>query len=922
MMKNPVQALHELKQSIWYDNIERKLLQNGELAAMINDGIIRGITSNPSIFKNAIANSSDYDDALKPMAWSGLQSEKIFFELAIDDIRAAADLFLPLYEETQGGDGYVSLEVSPFLADDTEGTINQAKELWERVERPNLMIKIPATIAGLPAITAAIASGINVNVTLIFSNQRYADVIDAYMAGLEQRLAAGLPVNHIASVASFFVSRLDSKIDKALDALGTDSASSLKGKVALANSRLAYILYEEKFSTSRFKNLAGKGARAQRPLWASTGTKNPAYSDVLYVDELIAPNTVNTVPPQTLENFRDHGKASLSLQGHEEESRDILENLAALDISLDQATLELEEEGVKAFADAFTDLLNTIETRAKLAQSELGALARHIPARVKSLAEADTVQRLYAHDPSLWTDDPAGQAEIIKRLGWLTAPTDSLQLIPQLNELLAACQNDSYTNVLLLGMGGSSLAPEVMSETFGVQSANGKPGLSLKILDSTDPAQVIAALKNSEIAKTLYVVASKSGSTSEVMAFYDYFWAQAKQALGDSAALHFVAVTDPGSKLAAIAEEHNFRKIIFADPTIGGRYSVLIAFGITAAALMGINVADFLKRANRMTELCLPAVSPERNPGLVLGAIIGEAVLRGRDKLTILTDPELRSFGSWLEQLIAESSGKQGKGIVPVDIEPQAKVEKYSADRLFVYINTSNTQADFVAALHKAHQPALNIQVANIADLGAEFYRWEFATAIACAVIGVNAFDQPDVQDNKIRTKNKTEEYKQSQSFDEGEPIWENEAGKVFSDKIPHIEDAWSVSDVIDIFLKQAKPGDYVAINAYLPRNEKTLNSLQKFRAAVQKHTGLATTLGFGPRFLHSTGQLHKGGPNTGLFIQITADPVEDIEIPNQGITFGVMERAQALGDLEALLARQRRAIRVHLLDARIEDLI
>ena len=349
-MKNPVQALHKLNQSIWYDNIERKLLQNGELAAMIHDGLIRGITSNPSIFKNAIASSSDYDDALKPMAWSGLDPEKIFFELAIEDIRAATDLFAPLYKETRGGDGYVSLEVSPFLADDTEGTINQAKELWEKVDRPNLMIKIPATIAGLPAITAAIASGINVNVTLIFSIERYAEVIDAYMAGLEQRLAANLPIDNIASVASFFVSRLDSKIDKALEALGTNDAKNLMGKVALANSRLAYSLYEEKFGTDRFKTLAGKGAHAQRPLWASTGTKNPDYSDVLYVDELIAPNTVNTVPPHTLENFRDHGKASLSLQGHEDESRAILEKLAALGISLEHATLELEKEGVKSFA--------------------------------------------------------------------------------------------------------------------------------------------------------------------------------------------------------------------------------------------------------------------------------------------------------------------------------------------------------------------------------------------------------------------------------------------------------------------------------------------------------------------------------------------------------------------------------------------
>ncbi|MCD4671843.1 MAG: bifunctional transaldolase/phosoglucose isomerase, partial [Anaerolineaceae bacterium] len=741
---NSIQELHQLQQSIWYDNIERRLLQNGELAAMIRNGDICGITSNPSIFNKAIANSSDYDAALKPMAWSGLDPEKIFFELAIEDIRAAADLFTPLYEETKGGDGYVSLEVSPFLAHDTEETIQQAKWLWKTVERPNLMIKIPATRAGLPAITQAIAAGINVNVTLIFSINRYAEVIEAYLAGLEQRLAEGLPIDKIASVASFFVSRLDTKIDIALEKVGSENARSLMGKAALANSRLAYALYLEKFNTERFKKLENQGARTQRPLWASTGTKNPAYSDVLYVEKLIAANTVNTVPPHTLEAFRDHGQAALSLEGHEAESRSIIDELGALGLSLDQATEELEAAGVKAFADAFTNLLHAIENRAKIARAELGPLAELIPGRVKKLADTDTVKRIFAHDPTLWTNDPDGQAEIRKRLGWLNAPTESALLIPQLSELLFSCQNNGYTNALLLGMGGSSLAPEVLSETFGAQDAAGKPGLALKILDSTDPAQVQAALESSEISKTLYVIASKSGSTSEVMAFLDFFWSQAIQAVGDTAPQHFVAVTDPDSKLAAIANERNFRKIILADPNVGGRYSALIAFGLTAFALLGLDVDQLLARADSMAKLCRPEVSPERNPGLVLGAILGEAALQQRDKLTVLTDPELRSFGSWLEQLIAESSGKAGKGIIPVDIEPQGEAEKYGRDRLFVYLNRSNTLVNFIEALQKAGQPVLSIQVPENADLGAEFFRWEMATAVACAVLGVNAFDQPD----------------------------------------------------------------------------------------------------------------------------------------------------------------------------------
>lgn len=919
---NPIEKLHHLKQSIWYDNIERRLLQNGELAALIQNGDIRGITSNPSIFNKAIAQSSDYDTALKPMAWSGLSPEAIFFELAIEDIRAAADLFLPLYMETSGGDGYVSLEVSPFLADDTEATIQQAQWLWDTVDRPNLMVKIPATRAGLPAITQSIAAGINVNVTLIFSLARYAEVIEAYLAGLEKRQAAGLPLKHIASVASFFVSRLDTKIDQALEKDGSAQARSLLGKAALANSRLAFALYLDQFSSPRFKALEAQGANAQRPLWASTGTKNPAYSDVLYVDELVAANTVNTMPPHTLEAFRDHGNASLALEGREEESRQVLQSLTALNISLDTATAELEAEGVQSFADSFTELLHTIEERAKVAQAELGPLAKAIPVRVQKLADANTVQRIFNHDPSLWTDNPAGQEEIRQRLGWLNAPMESLKLIPQLTQLLLECQQDGYTHALLLGMGGSSLAPEVLAETFGPQRVNGRPGLDLSILDSTDPAQVSAALQRSPIQMTLYVVASKSGSTSEVSAFLDFFWAQAVETLGESdASRHFIVVTDPGSQLAQIAHQRNFRDVILADPSVGGRYSALTAFGMSAAALLGLDLRQLLARADQMAAQNQPGVTAGRNPGLVLGAILGEAALQKRDKLTILADPELLAFGSWLEQLIAESSGKSGKGIIPVDLEPLTAPTTYGADRLFVYLNRSNSLADFTLNLQKAGQPVLTFPVPEDMDLGAEFFRWEMATAVACAILGINAFDQPDVQDSKVRTKAKIVEYQKTHTFDEGSPLWENEDGQVFGSPLSGLDQAWSLSDVLEIFLKQAKSGDYIALNAYLPRNPLSLTSLQLLRAAILKHTGCATTLGFGPRFLHSTGQLHKGGPNSGLFIQITDNPETELDIPNENITFSALERAQALGDFEALLARDRRVIRIHLLQSGIEDL-
>ena len=366
---NPIHDLHAFGQSIWYDNIERRLLNNGELAAMIERGDIRGVTSNPSIFNNAIANSTDYDDALVPLAKQGFTKEEIYEHLAVADIQAACDLFLPLYDESNGGDGYVSLEVSPYLADDTAGTCQDAARLWGWVDRPNLMIKIPGTKAGLPAITRTIAAGINVNVTLIFSIDRYTEIMDAYLAGLEQRLEAGESIERVASVASFFVSRIDSNVDNRLSALleiagdNAQWAETLKGELAIASAKVAYARYKEIFSGERWDHLKANGAQIQRPLWASTSTKNPKYPDTMYVDALIGPGTVNTIPPKTLDAFADHGTAELTLEADLDDARSAFDYLYALDISMDEITQELEDAGVESFAEAFTSLLDSVEKR-------------------------------------------------------------------------------------------------------------------------------------------------------------------------------------------------------------------------------------------------------------------------------------------------------------------------------------------------------------------------------------------------------------------------------------------------------------------------------------------------------------------------------------------------------------------------------
>jgi len=925
---NRIQQLHELKQSLWYDNIQRRLLVNEELARMISDGLIRGVTSNPSIFHNAIAKSSDYDAALKPMAWAGWTASQIYQQLAIEDIQQAADLFEPLYKETNGADGYVSLEVNPLLANDTVATVAEAERLWNLVDRPNLMVKIPATHEGIPAVRQAIAAGININVTLIFSQERYLEVVDAYLGGLEDRLAKGLPLDHLTSVASFFVSRIDTKVDKMLDEIAEKrpeiaiKARALRGRAAVASARMVYALFLKEFATERFANLKRHGARMQRPLWASTSTKNPSYRDVIYVEELIGTDTVNTVPPQTLEAFADHGKVEVKLGPDVQAVRQLFVDLESLGISMEQVNRELEEEGVKAFADAFIALLGTLEERRVKAQAELGPLADVLPAQIVHMEFNQTMRRIFSLDASLWVEDPEIQKEIQNRLGWLLLPQSSRTRIAEVNKVAVECVQAGYQHALLLGMGGSSLAPEVLQLVYGAGKISGSNGLDLMILDSTDPTQVRDAARYAQLEKSVFIVSSKSGTTIEVKAFLEYFWDKSAAKFGDQAGMHFIAITDPGTELESLARKRGFRDVLLGDPMVGGRYSALSVFGLLPAALIGMDIHKLLKRASEMMEQCLAAVPGGRNPGLVLGTLIGEAELAGKDKLTIIADPEIEACGAWLEQLIAESTGKNGRGIVPVDAEPEMSVERYGKDRLFVYLRCGGARDGFVDDLRSAGQPVAEVVVQDAYDLGAEFYRWEIATAVACAVLGVNAFDQPDVQDNKTRTKQKIDAYRVDGVLDGDPPVWEGPGGRVYGLVMDGLEKAVTLKDTVGLLLKLAQPGDYIAINAFLPRNPRMQARLQKLRKAIMEQTGCATTLGFGPRFLHSSGQLHKGGANNGVFLQITANPSEDIDIPNMGFSFGTLELAQALGDLEALLSRGRRAIRVHLTDGRLEDLV
>jgi transaldolase/glucose-6-phosphate isomerase len=523
------------------------------------------------------------------------------------------------------------------------------------------------------------------------------------------------------------------------------------------------------------------------------------------------------------------------------------------------------------------------------------------------------VARLWARDPSLWTD----QGED-KWLGWLHIADEQQKTIKRFANFAAEVKDSGFSHLLLLGMGGSSLCPDVLSKSFG--KLDGFP--ALHILDSTDPEQIRAIEKKIDLARTLFFVSSKSGTTLEPNIFKQYFYDRAQEAVGkDETGNRFIAITDPGSKLREEAEREQFRKIFLGVPSIGGRYSALSDFGLAPAAAMGIDVGSFLESAIRMVRACGDA-SARNNPGVILGAILGTAHNYGRDKVTIVASPAINDLGAWLEQLLAESTGKHGKGLIPVDREAPGAPEVYGDDRVFVYLRLESApdaaQDAVVADLRTAGQPIVMISIADAYDLGQEFFRWEIATAVAGSIIGINPFDQPDVEASKVATRKLTEEYEQSGALRSESPVFAGEGVKLFADAtnaaaLKQTSEENTLRGFIRAHLNRLESHDYFALLAYLEMNEGHERTLQQARAAVRDAKKVATCLGFGPRFLHSTGQAYKGGPNRGVFLQVTCDDKDDLPVPNQKYTFGVVKAAQARGDFEVLSERGRRALRVHL---------
>ncbi len=839
------------------------------------------MTSNPAIFEKAILGSTDYDEQLTELAEQSLDARRIYEEIAILDVQTACDVLRPVWDDADGAHGFVSLEVEPAVAHDTDLTIEQAHDFWRRVDRPNLMVKIPGTEEGVPAIEEAIAAGINVNVTLLFSVESYNAIAEAYIRGMERRLDAGESMD-VHSVASFFVSRVDTEVDKRLEALGRED---LRGVAAIANARAAYQHFKELFLGERFARVRDAGAPVQRPLWASTGVKDPQYSETKYVDSLVGPHTVNTMPMPTLlacaELLEVHGATA------DQDPTPDLQALADAGIDMGDVTKKLLKEGIQKFVEPFDALMEGIELaregvvtgRPATIKSALpDELEPAIVKRVQQALDEDVVKRIWSKDESLWGGP--GVPEIANRLGWLTISDKMLDHADELGEFVASVKADGFTDVALLGMGGSSLGPEVIRRSFGDIPG----GLRLHVLDSTDPGAVLALERSVDLEHTLFLVSSKSGGTIETLSHMRYFL---ERGGGDGS--RFVVVTDPGSPLVDTAKELGFRRVFENDPNIGGRYSVLSYFGLVPAALAGVNVEALLSAAQVAEQNSASRGDAGANSGLWLGVVMGELALQGRDKLTFVVSPPIESFGLWGEQLVAESTGKHGKGILPVADEPLGAADAYGDDRVFVYLRNPDdpeeTLDQRVEELGRAGHPTITLEVHGAADLGRVFFFAEFATAVAGWVLGINPFDQPNVQEAK-----------------------DNTAKVLEAGDLPDVDPG-----DLEELIKGAGPPHYLAVLGFAAPSEAIDAAVAELRAAVRDATKATTTFGYGPRYLHSTGQMHKGGPPTGLFLQFVHDGDEDVEIPGAGYTFGHLKHAQAIGDLLTLRDHGLSAVQVRI---------
>ena len=922
-------------QSYWLDNLTREKITSGEIQNRMTQQGLRGITSNPSIFNKAMAEGNSYDQQIKELVQQVNSPSRIYEMLTVKDVQEACDILKPVYEQSGGIDGFVSLEVSPYLARNTNGTIDEVHRLFKEVNRPNCFIKIPGTKEGIPAIEQMLYEGIPINITLLFSVERYVEIVKAYIRALQRRDTEGKPVNNVLSVASFFLSRIDVLTDQLLGyhiipeagSKGDEALlpASLLSKAGIASARLAYQQFIGLFGSEEWKMLEGKGAHVQRPLWASTGNKDPLYDDLRYVESLIGQDTVNTLPDETIDALAAHGKLRKNTIGEKlVEARQLFAQLMTFDINIEFVTQQLENEGIQKFKESYNKLIENLDKKRLALLGERhstqliswGNLKKESDPAFASLDEKQAGRRLFAKDPYLWKNDPIQVEAIQNGLGWLTLPESFAHKTEELISFTEELKNERYEYAVLLGMGGSSLCAEVARKTWATRNGY----LKLIVLDNTDPAAIHQVEEQINLEKTLFIVASKSGTTLESLCFFRYFYDQVQKKNQVEPGKHFVAITDVGTPLVKTAGDYQFRKVFINPSDVGGRYSVLSYFGLLPMALMGIDIRTLLLNAIQMKDSCDPFVPATINPGIGLGCLLGMAQRSGRDKITFVISPSIQSFGLWVEQLLAESTGKEGLGVVPIQGESLGDLEVYGKDRIFVHLyltSDDNTSHEIkLSALEKAGYPIVRIGLPDKLALGGEYYRWEVATAIAGMVIGINAFDQPNVAESKRNTDQLLKEWKQNGTFNKPSPVLITEPIAVY----PGIKAAplldqqhSSVTAFVQGFTSMAQPGDYIALLPYFLPTDASTRLFETWRQEMRDDHQVATTLLEGPRYLHSIGQLHKGGPDTGIFVIMIKDENQELPIPGEEFGFSVLHQAQALGDFRSLNDNGRRVILLQL---------
>ncbi|MEW5951380.1 MAG: bifunctional transaldolase/phosoglucose isomerase [Elusimicrobia bacterium] len=909
--------LKEKKQSLWLDNLSREMFANGFLISMKDKYLVSGLTSNPSIFEKALSkNGGAYDFQISVLSGKNISCEEILSDLMIQDIQMACDFFKPVWEESFGEDGFVSLEVSPLFSFDMESILKEAQMLYEKAGRENLLIKIPATESGLKAGKILLTKGIGVNFTLIFSPSVYQKVINTYDEALKETLTDQVKKKPF-SVASFFVSRIDSAVDSALDekaAASKDPAEinmilSLKGKAAVSWSILAYEKY-----LNFFLNGSRLNQGIQKLLWASTGAKNPSIPKSYYISQLALPATINTAPEDAIEDFDGSGYFNdEDIYSRIAQAKKTVSDLSFLGIDLEKISEDLTKQGVEKFIASHNALLKMVENKKNESAIKERNIVKGEKMNISKLSSLNFADRLKEKDPSLWKEDPESKIQIKNSLGWVDVPYKMKNKTEEIKKFAESVKKSGFEDAVLLGMGGSSLAPEVYRTLF---QKTGWP--KLHVLDTTNPCAVYTVRSKVNLKKTIFIFASKSGSTVEPNSQFAYFYSELKKSGVKNPGINFIAITDKGTSLEKLAVSKKFAKIFINPSDIGGRFSALSYFGLVPAALCGADVSKLVEKACAAADESLS--SSFSNPAMALGSFMGENCLKGRDKLTLILSKKLKTLGLWIEQLVAESTGKEGTGIIPVCEDYPAQPSLYQNDRAFVTLEFENFSAqDYENSLNKLSQagfPVLRLFLKDPYDLAAQFYYWEAATAAAGAILKINPFDQPDVQLSKTLTNKTLERFVKTGKLETEKPVFDSQRAAVYISDALKNSVKGKIKNYEDIFweiFSALKENEYFAALAYLepsPLNEKLLSSLI---TEIRKATASASFYSYGPRYLHSTGQLFKGGKDNGVFLILTYKSKKDIKIEGEKYTFWQLHMAQALGDFQALKEKNRRVIRIHI---------